>query len=125
MLERARLDALLRLGAVVMLHVVADPGEDLRRHADAVDRVAAVEPAPRLLRAHGDLERQAAVFIHAPKDEHARRGPRYVEVITFGLIAVELQREPRMQPLREARLLEQPASPPPPPPPAATPQPPT
>ena len=44
--ERARLDALLRLGPVVVLHVVADPGEDLRRHRHAVDRVAAVQPAP-------------------------------------------------------------------------------
>src|SRR5580765_540393 len=105
MLERARLDALLRLGAVVVLYVVSDPGEDLRRHADAVHRVAAVEPAPGLLRAHGDLEGQAAVLIHAPEDEHARRGSRYVEVIALGFVAMKLQREPGMQPLREARLV--------------------
>src|SRR5687767_13421429 len=43
MLERARLDALLGLRAVVVLHVFAYPGEDLRRHRHAVDRVTAVK----------------------------------------------------------------------------------
>src|ERR1043166_7112818 len=131
--ERARLDALLRHRPVVLLDVLADPGEDLRRHADAVHGMAAVEPAPRLLRAHGDVERQAdaghgmaagepaprllrahgdverqaAIVVHAPEDEYARRRSRDVEVIALGFVAMELQREPGMQPLREARLVEE------------------
>src|SRR6185503_20942019 len=55
--EGARLDALLRLGTIVLLHVVADPGEDLRRHRHVVDRVTAVEPAPGFFGARRDIER--------------------------------------------------------------------
>src|SRR5437868_15074871 len=64
MLERARLDALLRLRPVVLLHVVADPGVDLRRHRDAVDRMPAIEPATGLVEASGHMQRQSFLIAH-------------------------------------------------------------
>src|SRR5256885_12770417 len=71
--ERARLDALLeRLRPVVLLHPLAHPREDLARHLDAVDRVAAVHPASGLFRAHRDMHGQRFLALHAPENEHAR-----------------------------------------------------
>ena len=102
MQERARLDALLAARPVVVLHVFAHPGEDLRRHRHAVDRVAAVQPARRLVGAHRDLDRQRALAVHPPEDEHARLGRGHVQVVALELVLVQHELEAGVQPLRDA-----------------------
>src|SRR4051812_35612847 len=88
--ERARLDALLRLRAVVLLHVIAHPRVDFGRHLDAVDEMSAIEPAPGFFGAHRDLHRQPLLALHAPEDEHAWLEPNHVQVVTLGFVAMQL-----------------------------------
>src|SRR5262249_6991632 len=107
MQERARLDALLRLGAVILLDVVAHPPVNLRRHRHAVDRVAAGEPTARLVAAHGHLERQPILAFHAPEHEHARIGRHHVLVVALDLIAMQLELESRVQPLHDSIVLHE------------------
>ena len=65
----------------------------------------------RFVVAHRDEFRHRGVGHHAPVDEYVRRRRGHVQVVAFGFVAVQLNREPGMQPtgvlavfLEEARL---------------------
>src|SRR5581483_2379544 len=91
MLEGARLDAFPRLRPIVLLDVFADPGVNLGRHGHAVDRMAGVEPARRLVAADRHFHRQRVVAFHAPEHEDARIGGDHVLVVALDLVAMQLE----------------------------------
>ena len=84
----------------MLLHVLLEPGNPFGGHGHAVDTRAAVHHARGLVVAHRHRLGHARAGFIQPVDEHEglRRGK--VQIVAFGFVVKQLEREPRMQPLR-------------------------